>query len=313
VHTELSGESQRQSLADPAWPATVDAQIQTPAVHALLAQYDGAHPPDAVTRSGVWRVELTLDRRCRELRGCYVEHWWPDRFELLGELFVIPADESLRMRGGGGAPSRSVICRIEPATIRDRLGCEPRWDSRQLQASLDIHNLHIHQLMLRLSEELAAPGVRSHVLVEAIGTQLMIELARHQSALVERSQRGGLAAWRLRLIDERIGQLERAPSLAELALLCGLSVRQLTRGFRATRGVSIGDYLERSRLHHARLLLNGQHSIKFIAAKMGLTASAFSFAFRRATGETPNQYRSRVRRCSSTLRVGSAPQIAASV
>ena len=40
---------------------------------------------------------------------------------------------------------------------------------------------------------------------------------------------GGLAPWRLRLIEERLRELRASPSLSELAALCHLSVRQLTQ------------------------------------------------------------------------------------
>jgi AraC family transcriptional regulator len=106
---------------------------------------------------------------------------------------------------------------------------------------------------------------------------------------------GGLAGWRLRLIEERLQSSADAPTLAELAALCGLSVRQLTRGFRASRGCSIGDHIASSRVDHARRLLAGDHSVKAIAYTLGFASpSSFCFAFRRATGHTPREYRQRV-------------------
>ena len=44
---------------------------------------------------------------------------------------------------------------------------------------------------------------------------------------------------RLRLIDERLADDPSAPPLGELADLCDLSVRQLTRGFKVSRACSI--------------------------------------------------------------------------
>jgi AraC family transcriptional regulator len=74
-------------------------------------------------------------------------------------------------------------------------------------------------------------------------------------------------------------------------------VRQLTRGFRASRGRSIGECIARSRLDHARRLLATEQSVKAIAYSLGFASpSAFCFAFRRDTGETPRQFRERVLR-----------------
>jgi AraC family transcriptional regulator len=77
-----------------------------------------------------------------------------------------------------------------------------------------------------------------------------------------------------------------------------LSVRQLTRGFRASRGRSIGDYVAQSRIDHAKRLLATKQSVKAISYSLGFASpSSFSFAFRRATGETPREFRQRAQRC----------------
>src|SRR3546814_18606710 len=74
---------------------------------------------------------------------------------------------------------------------------------------------------------------------------LGIELARYCERINDVQSGGGLSSWRLRLIDERLHEGRDAPTLTELAELCKLSVRQLTRGFRASRGCSIGRSEER--------------------------------------------------------------------
>jgi AraC family transcriptional regulator len=74
-------------------------------------------------------------------------------------------------------------------------------------------------------------------------------------------------------------------------------VRQLTRGFRANRGRSIGDHVAQCRLDNAKRLLATNESVKSIAYSLGFASpSSFCFAFRRATGETPRQFRQRTLR-----------------
>jgi AraC family transcriptional regulator len=92
-------------------------------------------------------------------------------------------------------------------------------------------------------------------------------------------------------------EVREPPTLAELAGLCKLSVRQLTRGFRTSRGCSIGDHVAHSRLDNAKQLLSTEQSVKAIAYSLGFSSpSSFSYAFRRSVGETPRQFRQRMLR-----------------
>jgi AraC family transcriptional regulator len=101
-----------------------------------------------------------------------------------------------------------------------------------------------------------------------------------------------LASWRLRLVDERLSDMEKAPTLQELATLCGLSVRQLSRGFRASRGIAIGEYVAQKRIDKAKYLLARGESVKSVSYTMGFASpSSFSYAFRKSSGMAPGQYR----------------------
>jgi AraC family transcriptional regulator len=106
-----------------------------------------------------------------------------------------------------------------------------------------------------------------------------------------------LSPWRLRLIEERLVGETAPPSVAELAALCNISVRHLTRAFRVSRGRSIGNYVLEHRMTHAKKLIETGMNIKSVAQAMDFTASSnFTAAFRRATGETPRDYKQRVSR-----------------
>ncbi|MBJ7442044.1 MAG: AraC family transcriptional regulator, partial [Sphingopyxis sp.] len=73
-----------------------------------------------------------------------------------------------------------------------------------------------------------------------------------------------------------------------------MSPRQLTRGFRASRGHSIGDHIAQTRIDMAKRHLATSESVKEIAFALGFASpSSFAFAFRRATGSTPRQFRQR--------------------
>jgi len=131
-------------------------------------------------------------------------------------------------------------------------------------------------------------------MLELLAGQLAVALGRFQLEANTPSAKGGLAGWRLRRIDERLNRGPRMPSLRELADICSISVRHLTRGFRASRGCSIHDYVLRSGMEAAKRMLVEGEKIDTIAAEIGFSSpSGFTFAFRRSVGISPREFRQR--------------------
>jgi AraC family transcriptional regulator len=277
---------------------TVAAEVRLPYATAQLARFNVTEPVDRILhQEGTYWLDLCLTPRPPNSRACYRDRWSPHRFERLGNVFLVPPGQTMQTRTDGGAPQDSVLCRLRPEGVRQWFEGEFEWTDRRLAATLDISNATVRSLLLRLAEEMRHPGFASEVLVELIISQLAIELARYCGSVEESGATGGLAPWRLRLIEERLRELRGAPTLSELAGLCNLSVRQLTRAFRASRGRSIGDHVTQSRIDCAKRLLATDESVKSIAYLLGFASpSSFSFAFRRATGETPRAFRQRLPR-----------------
>ncbi len=275
---------------------TVEAEISAPTVKAQLACFNVLEPADSIMwMEDAYRLDFSLTPRPNNTRGCYRDHWSPNRFERIGNVFLLPPREAMRARTDGGLPQSSVICHFRPEAIRQWFEDEMQWTDRRLAASLDITQPNIRGLLLRLAEELRHPGFASGVLVELIAAQAAIEIARYCAGIQEGPAIGGLASWRLRRIDERLKEIREAPTLSELAALCNLSVRQLTRGFRVSRGHSIGEHVAQARIDHAKHMLATDQSVKSIAYSLGFSSpSSFSFAFRRATGRTPREFRQRL-------------------
>ncbi len=244
--------------------------------------------------SNEYRLDLCLTPRPRGARACFPEKWGPHRFEPVGDIFLAPPGHSIDFRGEHGRQA-SVICHLRRELVERWLDGEPDWNDRRLEAILNIASPHIRALMLRLAEEVGHPGLGRETMVEAIAGQLAIELARYCAVIEDAPVTGGLAAWRLRLIDERLADLAAPPSLAELARLCDLSVRQLTRGFRASRGCTIKEFVAKTQIREAKRLLAGSEGVKAIAFTVGFAShSAFTYAFRAATGVSPRQFRQRL-------------------
>jgi AraC family transcriptional regulator len=274
---------------------TIEARVETSMgeVH-LLRQYWN-ESIDVCGSADVHLVQLAL-LRSEHARGCFPERWGPQRFERIGDVFMVPAHEALHAKSEC-RQQYSITCTFFPEAVRAWLHDDLQWTDSRLQASLAIPSPAIRNTLYRLGEELRSPGFASQAMIETLSGQVVIELARFYMGIDQRRALGGLSAWKLRLIDERLAAEGAPPSLAELATLCGLSVRHLTRAFRVSRGRSIGDYMADCRIERAKQRLASGECVKSIAYSMGFASpSNFSAAFRRATGETPREYRERVAR-----------------
>lgn len=273
----------------------IEAELIAPAATVRIVRFELDRPTNRVfRRDNHYWLDMCLTPRPDKVRGCYSERWGPHRFERLGEIFLVPPYEALHLRSDAGGDQVSVVCEIEAAAVNRWLEHDIEWTDRRLAAGLDIAHSYMRSCLFRLAEEARHRGAGSAVLGEMITGQLAIEVARYCQAIGEGPVSGGLASWRLRLIDERLQQGSEAPSLDALAQLCSLSVRQLTRGFRASRGCSIGDHIAHTRIETAKRLLGTSDSIKAIAFTLGFASpSSFSYVFRRATGSSPRQFRQR--------------------
>ncbi len=279
---------------------TVDAELSVPTATVQVVRFDIANPGEnSVCRDFYW-LDLAVTPR-NNARACFKNHWAPHRFEPLGRVFMAPPDEIMRVRGDSGSQV-SILCLLQRDMFQRWLGHDFEWTGRRLEATLSVPSEEVQNLLLRLGQEARNPGFASHAYSEAMAVQIAIELNRYYLSLDKECASGGLAGWRLRMIDERLREVRSPPTLSELASLCGLSIRQLTRGFRASRECSIGDYIARTRIDNAKRLLASGESVKAIAYSMGFgSPSGFCYAFRRATGHTPRQYRMQLTASSGTL------------
>lgn len=283
----------------------VEAEISAPSVSVQLIHFHNIGSNVNVLQGREsYRLDLSLTPRQQNARVCFHERWNPHRSEPLGKIFLLPSRETFAGKGDSANHSQAtIICELRAEPMREWFEGDLEWTDHRLKAGLDISSATIHNLLLRLGEEMKHPGFASNVLVELIGAQLAIELGRYCTTISERQASGGLAPWRMRLIEERLRDVREAPTLAELAGICNMSVRQLARAFRASRNCSIGDYVAQCRIENAKRLLASEESIKAIAHSLGFASSCnFSHAFHRTTGETPSEYRQRARFDKSVLK-----------
>ena len=89
-----------------------------------------------------------------------------------------------------------------------------------------------------------------------------------------------------------INRLAEPPSLNELSLEIGLSLKKLKDGFKQIYGDSVYSFLFDYKMEFARKLLDsGEYNVNEVGLKVGYsTASHFIAAFRKKFGTTPKKY-----------------------
>ncbi|MGX1110269.1 AraC family transcriptional regulator [Bradyrhizobium elkanii] len=218
--------------------------------------------------------------------------------------------------------ARSGVVTIIPA------GSSSRWDIHQ---SVHVVQLYLpHATLARVAGEAdtAAPGdllertghpdpITSRLLLSAAdaleGSAALDALFRQQltdllatrllsahagvPATVQATV-GGLAPTALRRAIERLRSDSDADvSLAALAAEAGLSRFHFCRAFKESTGLSPHAWLRQHRLEQAmNMLRDTGASVVSIAAALGYSSqTAFAAAFRKLTGETPSDWRRRLR------------------
>lgn len=144
--------------------------------------------------------------------------------------------------------------------------------------------------------EMAAPGVGSKAIVEAMFKHVLILLLRRklvpQDAATPLSLT--LASPQMRRVVNLINasSAERLP-IAQLAQAAGMTAIGLTREFERVFGESVTDYIQGVRLEQAAdLLRRTSLPVKAIAASVGYASrSHFSRTFAKRRGEDPTAFR----------------------
>jgi AraC-like DNA-binding protein len=249
-----------------------------------------AYQPDAYV------VDLALSPRPAEARIAHLGLGQDGAPQPMGRAVVIPPASTIRS-GSAGGRQRAMHCVLDRAVVEDILPAPPQWDACALRAAARLEGRAFEWLLLKMYGEVREERFGGEVMLEAFARALAVELARslELAAPAPRTHSGGLAPWRLRRLRERVHAEAPAPSLAELADICGLTVRQLCRAFKAETGQTVGKFVEAAMAERARALLaDGGKSVEEVAHLLGFAqASSFAVAFRRATGLRPSDLEGR--------------------
>ena len=249
-------------------------------------------------REDAWRapfhlLDLSLTPRPQPSWGLFLDQASCPRVSL-GRLMFVPAGCHVKS-GAAGGRQRSLSCFLKPALLDDLLSRAPSWKEDVLHEALRLKSPDVEWLLLRIYQELSRPGFASQVVLESMANAIGVALIRrfgldHHTDNTFRY--GGLAPWRLRRIQDRAYADAPAPRLRELAELCEMSVRQLTRAFKMETGETIAGFVQHATIARAQaLLLDDSLTVQEIAKKLGFAnPSSFCSAYRRICGQRPTDF-----------------------
>jgi AraC family transcriptional regulator len=212
-----------------------------------------------------------------------------------GRLTFVPPGQKMSSSFSPGN-SRSVCCMLDSRIVEAFLTAPPEWNWSQalLDDCAHVGGTEIEWLLRRMYREVLEPDFATVDSLETLAKQIAIEIVRKfKLRSGESNDRAcGLAPWRMRLIRERLYADAPLPDLEEVAALCDITVRHLTRTFRTETGQTLGRFIESVMVERANALLQTRMPVVQVARTLGYSHSgAFASAFRRATGIRPSEVR----------------------
>ena len=233
-------------------------------------------------------------------------HLGDGRVQDFGRVMFFPAQTEVETTPAKVSErTRNVMCAFTDQWFRQIWPERPDWSAVDLARCYDLRNVRIEQAMRQLGVELSSPGFASQLMVESLTQMIAIDVARHfrphSRPQRVRTSEGRLSVRELgRIYDIIDSASNRTPTTEELSNECGISSAHLRRTFKRTTGVTLHRYVADVRLGKARTLLaESDLSLKEIAFQLGFAGPCtFSSTFKKASGETPDGYRQRLRSLS---------------
>jgi AraC family transcriptional regulator len=242
-------------------------------VHLLVASMKGARVTGQTSVEGLAPSSLRdTERKLTFVPAGHIYRDWQEPRSLPRTLYVYFDPRGLQ---------------IDPTLRLPELSLRPR---------VFFENAALWETTLKLARLIDESCSNDQPYFEALCVVLGHELARLTAGTsrTEVTVRGGLAAWQERIVIGYIEEhLSEQVSLAKLAQLVRLNPNYFCRAFRQCFGMPPHRYHCGRRIERAKVLLaQPTSSITDIGFELGFNdTSAFSRAFRKATGHTPTSYR----------------------
>ena len=264
-----------------------------------VRKYRWSQPVEAIwsTEKRCYLLTMALDGR--ETATVVTDLKTGQRRELdpKARMIMVPPEQLLKCNSEAGHV-RSLRCVLDAQLVESFLNASPMWD----WSGISLHKTHnlkggqIEWLLRRMYREISQPDFATVAVIEALAKQLSVEILRkfRPPGAGKSEFTGGLSPRHKRLIRERVNSQQPLPNRDELADLCGMTIRHLSRSFRTETGQTLGGYIDTVMVDRAHTMLAAGISAREIAESLGYaTASSFTSAFRRATGILPSEVKAR--------------------
>lgn len=213
-----------------------------------------------------------------------------------GNVIITPAGPPKHWRFDDEA--EFIAVRMPPSFLQRIIDEENRGTKRHpdLLDNFQTRDAHIEQLVKRLLGESMTKAYASKTYAEALATELGVHLLRNYCVTngVAADHAYGLPIYKLRRATEFINEnLREDLTLDRISEVLAMSPGHFAHAFKTTTGLAPHHYVVERRIDRAKgLLRKSELPIAEIAHRVGFrNQSHFSFAFRRATGVTPRQFR----------------------
>lgn len=176
---------------------------------------------------------------------------------------------------------------IRPTWARHLQECSATLD----RAHDDCHGGQLFWLSMKLLGEVYRSGAGEELAVESLLSELVAAAGGDLARPCRERPR-----WLARVLDLLAAQYSEPISLAELSREADVHPVHLSRVFRHLMGKGVGDYLRHVRVRAAcERMLKPQESLAEISVGLGFAdQSHFTRSFRRVTGMTPTDFRTRI-------------------
>jgi AraC family transcriptional regulator len=207
------------------------------------------------------------------------------------KLTFVPAGSAYEEWHEISSPMRVTYLYLDPAKLRTLADTDASYVPR-----IFFDDQVLWRTAAKLKDTIERGRARGTPYSEALANVLLLELPRSGQDLFRNSplNRGGLATWQIRAVTTYVEEhVDEQVSLATLAELVRLSQHHFCRAFKKSFGIPPHQYHVQRRIESAKALLADRaNSVTDVALMLGYSqSSAFSVAFRKTTGRSPNEFR----------------------
>lgn len=213
-----------------------------------------------------------------------------------GQFHLLPAARPADVHWTG--EKQSLIIGFAKNFVESAIGDAFDGKTPEISSRAALCDPAIEALVACLRHEVTRNNSCSRLVLEYLGASLAVRLFETYGDGTKPVARikGGLGGRRQRCVLEFIEEhLSENLSLAALAAEAGLSTHHFGKAFKGSLNIAPWRYVTRRRIHRAKeLLLMDHQSITEIAYALGFSShSHLSETFRKATGMTPSEFRSK--------------------